>query len=88
MTLLIADLAHSIDMDRAALVDVIGAERLISNGRIRYGSWRNQGRSRTSFKRSRNWLTGSVKTTEYRHQSQRRTDYRTRKFLVSSSTSY
>jgi hypothetical protein len=85
----IADLDSSIDMDRAALLSVVGAEQYLSTSSARSGAWRNTsshtyGRNSTIRVGGLFGLFGrkqKIRTT-YRHQHQARTQTRTKKYKV------
>lgn len=89
MLLTIADLDNSIDMDRAALLSVVGAEQYMSTSSTRSGAWKNTyshsyGRNSTIRVGGLFGLFGKkqkIRTT-YRHQHQSRTQTRYKKYKV------
>ena len=92
MLLQIADLENSIEMDRAALLTVVGAEQYLSTSSVRSGAWRNT--YSHSYNRDSTITVGGIFglfgskqkiRTRYRHQHQARTQSRYLKYKVSVS---
>jgi hypothetical protein len=90
MLLQIADLDSSIDMDRAALLSIVGAEQYLGTSRVRSGAWGNT--SSHSFSRNSTKTVGGIFglfgkkqkiRTTYRHQHQARKQYRHKSYKVS-----
>ena len=90
MNLRIADLENSIELDRSALAAVIGAEQYLSTSSVRSGSWQNT--YSHSYNRTSTITVGGIFglfgkkqkiSTRYRHQHQKRTQTRYKKYKVS-----
>jgi len=90
MNMQIADLSNSIELDRAALAAVVGAEQYLGTSSVSSGSWRNT--YSHSYSRNSTITVGGIFglfgkkqkiRTTYRHQHQARTQYRHKKYKVS-----
>ena len=90
MLLQLADLESSIEMDRAALLSIVGAEQYLSTSSTYSGAWKNT--YSHSYNRNSTINVGGIFglfgrkqkiRTNYRHQHQARTQTRYKKYKVS-----
>lgn len=90
MLLTIADLDSSIEMDRAALLSVVGADQYLSTHDLSAGTWENT--FSHAYNRDSTITVGGIFgffgskqkiRTRYRHQHQKRTQTRYKKYKVS-----
>ena len=85
MNLAIADLNHSVEMNREALANVVGALKYLRTVNLGSSSWSTYATRTSSKKKTQGfwpWDRRTV-TENYKHYYQKRTQYRRKDYLVS-----
>ena len=84
MSIAIADLDTSLNLNQTALVSIVGGERLVSSRIICRTGWRNSNRSRY-FTKMKQTCFGKYKKYHYRQQNQTQKTVRRQTYLTGVS---